>query len=195
MKLFAVFHLATLRARLITGLFLTPLAMSSGAITMAAATGFDDKNSFARPESRQCFRDEAYVPLAQLRPGLVVGDVSYGPFLLALTPHKIISAPYHRFSAGIIAAHRAMTAPPGVARELLTRMGADYVVICGPRPPAGLSESERGASLWGSLRAGQVPAWLELVTKPEQPEQQAFSVYRISKDAAGERGQRAKPKS
>ncbi len=192
MKLFAVFHLATLRARLITGLFLTPLALSSGAITMAAAAGFDDKNSFARPESRQCFRDEAYAPLAQLPPGLVVGDVSYGPFLLALTPHKIISAPYHRFSAGIIAAHRAMMAPPGIARELLTRMGADYVVICGPRPPAGLSESERGASLWGTLRAGQVPAWLEPVARPEQ---QVFSVYRIRKDAAGERGQRGKTKS
>jgi len=75
---------------------------------------------------------------------------------------------------------------------LLARAGADYVVICGPRPPAGLSESERGASLWDTLRAGQVPAWLEPVARPEQ---QAFSVYRIRKDAAGERGQRGKTKS
>jgi hypothetical protein len=43
-----------------------------------------------------------------------------------------------------------------------------------------LSESERGASLWGTLRAGQVPAWLEPVARPEQ---QVFSVYRIRKDA------------
>jgi hypothetical protein len=196
MRLFAAFHLTTLRARLIVGLFLTPLALSSGAITVAAAAGLDDKNSFTRPESRHCFRNEAYLPLAQLPPGLVVGDVSYGPFLLALTPHRIMSAPYHRFSAGIIAAHQAMRSPPEKARDMLQRMGATYVVICGPRPPAGLIEPERSTSLWGELRAGRVPKWLETVSKTDnKPDQQAFSVYRVRTDAAGRTGKRAGSKS
>ena len=179
-KLFAALHLTTLRARLIAGLFLTPLALSSGAITVAAAAGFDDTNSFTRAESRQCFRNDAYARLAKLPPGLVVGDVSYGPFLLALTPHRIASAPYHRFATGIIAAHRAMASPPARSRELLTAMNATYVVICGPRPPAGLAEPERSASLWGQLAAGRVPAWLEALPKAGgTPEEQAFSVYRL----------------
>jgi len=180
MKLFAALHLTTLRGRLIGGLFLTPLALSSGAITVAAAAGFDDKNSFTRAESQPCFRNEAYAPLAQLPPGLVIGDVSYGPFLLALTPHRIMSAPYHRFSAGIIAAHRALTSPPERSRELLSRMGANYVVICGPRPPAGLAEPQRSASLWSQLRAGHVPAWLKPLPEADsKPDQQAFKVYRL----------------
>ena len=123
LRLFAALQLNTLWARVIAGLFLTPLALSSGAITVAAAAGFDDKNSFIRAESRQCFRNEAYARLATLPPGLVVGDVSYGPFLLAFTPHRIVSAPYHRFSAGIIAAHRAMASPPATSRELLKTNG------------------------------------------------------------------------
>ncbi len=179
MKLFVMLHLTTLRARLIAGLFLTPLALSSGAITVAVAAGFDDKNSFARLESKQCFRNEAYAPLATLQPGLVVGDVSYGPFVLALTPHRIVSAPYHRFSAGIIAAYRAMTSPSETSRELLRRLGADYVVICGPRPPAGLVEPERSASLWGELRAGHVPDWLEAL--PQADSRQAFNIYRVKR--------------
>ncbi len=196
MKLFAAFRLTTLRARLIVGLFLTPLALSSGAITVAAAAGFDDKNSFTRPESQHCFRNEAYAPLAKLPPGLVIGDVSYGPFLLAFTPHRIMSAPYHRFSAGIIAAHQAMASPPEKSRELLIRMGATYVVICGPRPPAGLAEPERSKSLWGQLQAGRVPKWLAAVSRTaSKPDQPAFSVYRIRKDAAGRTGKRAGSKS
>jgi hypothetical protein len=155
LRLFAALQLNTLWARVIAGLFLTPLALSSGAITVAAAAGFDDKNSFIRAESRHCFRNDAYARLATLPPGLVVGDVSYGPFLLAFTPHRIVSAPYHRFSAGIIAAHRAMASPPATSRELLKQMGANYVVMCGPRPPAGLAEPQRSASLWGQLAAGR----------------------------------------
>lgn len=194
MKLFAAFHLTTLRARLLVGFFMTPLVLSSGAITVAAAAGFDDRNSFTRAESRQCFRNEAYAPLAALKPGLVIGDVSYGPFLLALTPHRIMSAPYHRFSGGIIAAHAAMTSPPGTARETLRRMAADYVVICGPRPPAGLAEPERGNSLWGALHAGHVPSWLEeLPNDTSSP--QAFTVYRVKKADAGRAARRGKSSS
>jgi hypothetical protein len=191
LKLFAALHLTTLRARLIAGVFLTPLALSSGAITVAVAAGFEDKNSFIRADSAQCFRNDAYAQLAQLPPGLVIGDVSYGPFVLALTPHTIMSAPYHRFSSGILAAHRALAAPPEDARTLLTQMGAAYVVICGPRPPAGLAEPARGASLWAALAAGRVPAWLELVSGKGE----AFSVYRLRKATASEAPRRTNAKS
>jgi len=37
---------------------------------------------------------------------VVATDIDYGPFVLALTPHSVVGAPYHRLSSGIAAAHR-----------------------------------------------------------------------------------------
>jgi hypothetical protein len=104
----------------------------------------------------------------------VVTDISYGPYLLALTPHSVLAAPYHRLSTGITTAHRALAAPPEQARQVLQSVKATYVLVCGPRPPDGLAEPERGRSLWGRLRAGAVPDWLEPV-----PVGAAFALYRV----------------
>jgi hypothetical protein len=176
LRLFAALRLETLPARVLATLMLTPLVVSSGAITVASAAGFEDTKSFARPESKHCLMSAAYVPLAALPPGLVFTDISYGPFLLALTPHAAMAAPYHRMSHGIVSAHRALAAPPEQARGILRTSGASYVATCGPRPPYGLDEPERSASLWGRLRAGDIPDWLEWLPSSRD---QAFSVYRL----------------
>ena len=140
---------------------LTPMVVSGSAITLAYASGFDDTDSFARPASRMCFATASYQPLKHLPAGLVVTDMSYGPFLLALTPHSAMAAPYHRVSSGILIAHRCLAAPPERARAVLAAIKASYVMVCGPRPPDGLNEPARSQSLWGRLQAGAVPEWLE----------------------------------
>ena len=71
---------------------------------------------FDRPASKACTQSASYAPLAQLPPGIVATDVSYGPFLLALTPHSVLAGPYHHLSKGIVAAHRSLAAPPEQAR-------------------------------------------------------------------------------
>jgi hypothetical protein len=148
------------------------MALSAGAITIAHAAGFDDTDSFAQPARRHCFQTANYAALAELPPGLVVADISYGPFLLALTPHSVMAAPYHRLSMGIRTAHGALAAPPDRARGILAEAKVRYVMVCGPRPPDGLPEPER--SLWSRLQAGAVPDWLERV-----PAGSAFAVYRV----------------
>jgi hypothetical protein len=174
LRVFALLKLKNFVARLIAGLMLTPMVLSSGAITIASAAGLDDTDSFARPASRHCFRTASYEPLKPLKPGLVVTDISYGPFLLALTPHSVMAAPYHRLSSGITTSYKALAAPPDEAREVLKKIQATYVMICGPRPPDGLPEPARTASLWGRLQAGVVPPWLEPV-----PGTAPFAVYRV----------------
>ena len=178
LRLFAALRLKTVVARLAATLALTPLALSTGAITIAHAAGFDDRDAFDRPASKACVQSASYARLAQLPPGIVATDVSYGPFLLALTPHSVLAGPYHHLSKGIIAAHRSLASPPGQAREVLAEQRATYVMICGPRPPDGLAEPERSASLWGRLRAGAVPDWLEPVGNAAG---QAFAVYRMKR--------------
>jgi hypothetical protein len=175
LHLFAALRLHNLVPRFAVGLLLTPAALSIGAISIANAAGLDDRESFTRPEREACLKTENYAPLRHLPPGLVAADIDFGPFLLALTPHSVLAAPYHRLSSGILAGHAVFAAPPDDARRTLDRLGATYVVTCGPRPPNDLVGPALGASLWGRLQAHDVPAWLEPLSPPGQP----FSVYRI----------------
>jgi hypothetical protein len=136
--------------------------------------GHNDSDDFSRPALRACFATANYAPLRELAPGVVAADVSLGPFLLALTPHSVLAAPYHRLSSGIVTAHRVLAVPPEQARDIARDANATYVLICGSRPPDGLAEPARSRSLWARLQAGTVPDWLELLkTGP------VISVYRV----------------
>jgi hypothetical protein len=177
-QLFAALRVDNVPARLVAALLITPTGLTAGAITLANAAGLHDNDSFIQPETQSCFRMASYAPLARLPTGLAVTDVRFGPYLLALTPHAVLSAPYHRLSTAIVAAQRALAAPPDRARALLAEAGADYVMMCGTRPPPGLRESDRGGSLWGQLQAGVVPGWLEPIAETRG---QAFAAYRIKR--------------
>ena len=163
LQLCALLRLHTLMPRFIVGLLLTPAGLSIGAISIANAAGINERENFNRPEREACLKTKNYAPLARLPAGLIATDIDFGPFLLALTPHSVLAAPYHRLSGGIIAAHQAFASPPDAARALLSRHHVTYVVTCGPRPPSGLVEPQLHASLWGQLQAGVVPDWLEPV--------------------------------
>jgi hypothetical protein len=175
-------HLATalrlqsLLARFALGMVLTPTAIAGVAVSIAAAFGHDSPANREQAERRTCFETATYATLAKLPRGLAAANVDYGPFLLALTPHSVVAAPYHRLSVGIMAAHQIFAEPPEVARDLLVRFQASYVVTCGPQPPLGIDEVARKASLWGQLQAGHVPDWLEPVPETNG---QPLRVYRF----------------
>ena len=176
LHLFALFGVQRLVPRVAVGVLLTPAVLSLGAVTIANAAGIGREDSFHRATAEACFDNESYAALAQLPAGIVAADINFGPFLLALTPHHILAAPYHRLAPTIVTAHRTLAAPPDEARAVLARLHADYVVTCGSRAPNGLTAAERDASLWGRLQAGAVPGWLEpLPVTKAQP----FSVYRV----------------
>src|SRR5207253_3283324 len=160
LRLFERLHIHSLVARAFVVILLTPAVLSAAALSVVQAAA---RMPDAAPDTRNsggCFDSANYAPLARLPAGLVAADVDLGPFLLALTPHSVLAAPYHRLSAGVIAAHQALAAPPDAARDVLARVKAAYVVTCGPRAPIGLGDADRSASLWGRLRAGAPPDWL-----------------------------------
>jgi len=176
LRLFALLRLRSLVPRFVAGLLLTPLVLSTCAISIAQAAGLHGAGAATRPDRQACFRTAAYAALAQLPPGLIAADIDYGPFLLALTPHAVLAAPYHRLSAGIVEAHRILASPPDAARRIAARAWVNYVVLCGPRPPSDLSDAAREASLWGRLQAGEIPDWL--AAEPAAPGA-PFRVYRV----------------
>jgi hypothetical protein len=180
-RLFVAWQIERFIPRLATGLLFTPLAISAGAITIAHANGLSDADSFARPASRHCHANASYAALAKLPPGLVIADVGYGPYLLALTPHSVMGAPYHRLSTGIAVSHRVFASPPDDSKAIVNAarlIGSSgkptYLMICGPRPPDGLAEPARSRSLWAMLQAGSAPRWLE-----PAGEKGAVTVWRV----------------
>jgi len=169
LHLFALLRLQSLIQRFAAGMFLTPAVLSFSAVTIAHAAGLGTPDRPDRANSEACFKNASYAELAQLRPGLVVTDIDYGPFLLALTPHRVLAAPYHRLSSGILTAHSALSSPPEEARAVMRVAGADYLAICGDR---GFAARDNGLSY--RLRHGIVPDWLEAL-----PLAGPFVVYRV----------------
>ena len=174
LQLFAALRLERLLPRAAVGVLLTPAVLSLGAVTIANAAGIGRDDRFHRAETPACFQNQSYAALAQLPAGVVATDVNYGPFLLALTPHSVLTAPYHRLSSAIVATHRAFASPPEQARAMLAGLRADYVAVCGAHAPDGLGPAERDASLWSRLQAVAVPDWLQPVPLPGP-----FAVYRV----------------
>ena len=175
LHVFEWLRLRTLAPRMAVGVLLTPAVLSLGTITIAEAAGFGANDSFNRPETNACFKSASYAALAKLPPGVVAADIDYGPYILALTPHSVVAAPYHRLSGGIMAAHELFTSAPDEARRAAARLGVTYVLTCGERAPKDVAGAGLDASLWARLKAGDVPTWLARVELADSP----FVVYRI----------------
>jgi hypothetical protein len=173
LRLFERIKLDSLPARVFATITFSPVVISLASVMTIEALRPAQRMSNAA-NAKACFAIESYAALAKLPAGLIVTDVDYGPFLLALTQHSVLGAPYHRLSYGIVASHRAFAAPPDEAREILRRAQANYVMTCGSKSPMDQTEAERQRSLWAQLAAGNAPGWLERI-----PETGPFGVYRF----------------
>jgi hypothetical protein len=154
---------------------LTPTVATTAALAIALAAAGEDPAKPGIPERMICTRNDAYEVLARLPPGLVATDVNYGPYVLALTPHAVVAAPYHRLpAASIVAAYAIFSAPPEEARRIAESTGVTYIAVCGRRTSTGMEPSP--GSLRAELSADRVPAWLE-----QFPETRGapYAVYRL----------------
>ena len=112
-------------------------------------------------ERLPCMTLANYAAFAGAPAGLVAGTIDVGPFLLLATPHTILSAPYHRYERGIIAADSIMRAPPTQAEALVRQRGVNYVAYCTSSPGLRLLRETAADGLAVRLLNGDVPAWLE----------------------------------
>src|SRR5262245_34444517 len=85
---------------------------------------------------RTCFRSPNVRRLAALPPGLIAADIDLGAHIVALSPHRVVAAPYHRLDKGILANHAILYGTPDQAMPLLRNLGVGYVVLCTDHPTA-----------------------------------------------------------
>jgi len=166
-------------ARLTLALLLSPFALATAVSFVLPANALGTLSQGGEP-SRFCRLFDHIRPLADLSPGLVATNVFHGAHILALTPHRVLAAPYHRNLEGGLMSHRILAAPPDEARDIARQAGVTYIVLCGPRPPDGLSEAERQRGLWAYLEAGAAPDWLEPIASTIG---RPFTAYRVLRES------------
>lgn len=165
-----------LSASLLGGLLLPTLAASVILSPICVGLGLTQAAASSRAKvtpsgiDEHCFDAAVYRPLAALPPGLVIGEVDLGPFILAHTGDSVLAAPYHRMTWGILASHEALNAPGAVAEAKVRALKADYLVEC---PTNGLRVGPH--SFEADLRRGSTPGWLQ----PLSSRGQTLQIYRV----------------
>jgi hypothetical protein len=153
------------------------LAVSPAPMDAAADALFTNKtaNAAADVQPDHCFDTAAYARLAGLPPGLALSETDLGPFILAHTADSVLTAPYHRMSWGILAAHDALSAEPAAARGKVHALHVAYVVACPAHSGWFSHVSKPPLSLLRGLDRDASPAWLEPLSAPGA----ALRVYRV----------------
>ena len=113
-------------------------------------------------DASACFRPENYRPVAALAPGLVFGPLELGASLLALTPHSVTGAAYHRDDKSIVFEELVMRGSVEAARERLHERGVAYVMSCADFPAYPNFDS-----FYNALLSDTAGAWLERVPLPD----------------------------
>jgi hypothetical protein len=131
----------------------------------------------AAPIRDLCADPQAFAVLARQPPGVVLGEIDLGSYVLANTASSALAAPYHRMAWGNLAAHAALSAPVDRAEGRVRALNASYVLEC---PAHRHQWSRLGMSadaLQRRLDAGQPPAWLHPLTAPGA----TLEIYRVSR--------------
>jgi hypothetical protein len=133
-------------------------------------------------EGTECLTTPAISPLQALPKGFFVGPIEYGSYIVALTQHDVLAAPYHRADRAIIENQAILTAEPAEARRRLAAVSADYLLLCLPKMAAakyaGASpQTSAPFGLQARLLAGQSLEFLQpLAIETSHPD---LKVWRI----------------
>ena len=109
-----------------------------------------------------CYRTGNVAKLTELPTGLVASGTDLGPYVAALTPHRVVAAPYHRIPKGILAAHTIFTADPETAHATVRSLGVTYIATCTTK--AKTETKAPGKGLRDRLLASETVPWLAEVT-------------------------------
>jgi hypothetical protein len=105
----------------------------------------------------------------------VLSEIDEGPYILADTPDAAVEAPYHRMGWGIKEARAALAAPPAEAERRVRALKVTYVLNCAAHARQSDRKSLSADSLQKTLDVGQVPAWLEPLSQPQEP----LQIFRV----------------
>lgn len=144
------------QAAMLTFLLVLPFSPIGWALALT-----QDSQAARREDRAACLASTAFAPLAELPPGIVLAPIDAGSHLLALTPHGVLAAPYHRNNRGNRAALDAFLAEPDVARQILRANHVTYVMTCAGLNETGALAARAPKGFAAQLTRGEAPSWLK----------------------------------
>ncbi|OQP87703.1 hypothetical protein BTR14_03835 [Rhizobium rhizosphaerae] len=125
---------------------------------------------------KSCIAPAALAPLQTEPVGRVSASVDLGTAILRYTDQRVLSAPYHRNQAGMLAQLRISMARPEDALALIRQAEVTLVLLCPGEGSDELLAREAPDGLSAALLAGRVPDYLTPVeTVTESP----IRLYRV----------------
>jgi hypothetical protein len=181
----AIIHLInTLPRKKLVGALAGIIAFSPIAMLFwveAAASYFVVQAKTNTASASSCTDTQNFADIKILPKGLMLAELDLGPYLLAHTDHSVVAAPYHRMSESILQVMTFYTTEAiEEARQIVKKVGAQYVVFCNPENSSGsVSESK---NIKAVLLSGAASAWLERV---EMSVKNPMAVYRVKEQGLG----------
>ena len=153
---------------------LSPISLPLIVSTLSQST--EIKGDAAAKAEAGCTDPAVLKVLQALPPGTVLSQIDLGAPLLKFTHLHVTSAPYHRAAEGIMAALDSFTGSEEEAREISTRLQADYIIACVSSAETELEQNFAPDGFLARLQTGQTPDWLEKISTPAD---KSLLVYRI----------------
>jgi hypothetical protein len=153
--------------------FAFALLLPFASIPWALAVGGDGKQP--KKDVENCHASAWFAAFASLPPGLVLAPIDAGSHLLALTPHSVLAAPYHRNNHGNRVALDSFLAPTDEARAIVIANGARYVAICSGLGETAVLGARAPRSLAAALVDDRIPDWLQPIPAANTP----YKIFKV----------------
>lgn len=164
-QLFARFRAATVPAVRIGTVaiilaILAPGALLNGVLDMVQAKQAP-ADMRAEQKTAACESAASVAKLARLLQGNMLAPFDMGPMILSQTAHKVVASSHHRNAKGMYDHIRIFRSRPDDAYVLLKARDIRYLVICAGEEELALYARKDPNGLWGNIKRGDVPGWLE----------------------------------
>lgn len=125
-----------------------------------------------------CASPLALAPLAAQPAGVVMAPSDLGVHILRYTPHRVLSAPYHRNQGGMLTELNAGLSVPTETLAFLRGAEVDYVVFCPTEIQTRDIAAMKPDGFYAALLRGEVPPYL----KPIAGKAGQMQLFRVQPD-------------
>ncbi|MDR6816070.1 hypothetical protein J2X76_001224 [Neorhizobium sp. 2083] len=134
---------------------------------------------FSNGEVGECGDQTDMAALNTLATGIIAAPSNSGADILRWTPHRVLTAPYHRNQKGMLTELYIGLAQPGEAKAFLRGAGVTALAFCKTDPQTDALIRRKPDGLYANLARGNVPDYLQPFG---QPSKNGFRLYKVLPD-------------